>query len=463
MKVTISNIINIENPTDEVKIWCKKNLVIPNPDYAKKARMHLWLGNTPQKLSLYEQHGNSLILPFGVLRQLPPADAVYSSDFADPVTVDYGADVPLYDYQTEAVERVFVQHYGILQAPAGSGKTQMGIALIKRFGRRALWLTHTLDLLNQSKARAEQYMSSDLIGTVTEGKVNIGKGITFATIQTMCKLDLARYKDLFDVIVVDECHRCAGSPTSVTQFFKVLNALAARHKIGLSATVHRSDGLIVATHALLGEIVHTVPEEAVGDHIVKVAIKPLSTGLEISRACMNTDGTLNYAKLVTYLCESRERNALILDSILQNAHRPCLILSDRLGHLEFLMKSLPLTERRSAVMISGKMTSKQGKAEREQAIEDMRTGRKNLLFATYSLAKEGLDIPRLERLFMATPQKDYAVVTQSIGRIARTFEGKADPIAYDFVDNIAYLVRSYKKRCTTYRKNGCYFVEEDSS
>lgn len=58
------------------------------------------------------------------------------------------------------------------------------------------------------------------------------------------------------------------------------------------------------------------------------------------------------------------------------------------------------------------------------------------------------------------PQKDYAVITQSIGRIARTFEGKTDPIAYDFVDNIAYLVKSYKKRCATYRKNGCYFVEE---
>lgn len=37
---------------------------------------------------------------------------------------------------------------------------------------------------------------------------------------------------------------------------------------------------------------------------------------------------------------------------------------------------------------------------------------------------------------------------------------KSDPIAYDFVDDIAYLVKSYKKRCTTYRKNGCYFVKE---
>ena len=111
-------------------------------------------------------------------------------------------------------------------------------------------------------------------------------------------------------------------------------------------------------------------------------------------------------------------------------------------------------------MISGKMTTKKGKAAREQALEDMRSGKKKYLFATYSLCKEGLDIPRLERLYMASPVKDYTVVVQSIGRIARTFEGKAKPICYDFVDDIAYLVKSYKKRCTTYRKNGCYFVKE---
>ena len=116
--------------------------------------------------------------------------------------------------------------------------------------------------------------------------------------------------------------------------------------------------------------------------------------------------------------------------------------------------------RDKAVMISGKMTSKKGKAEREQALEDMRTGKKKYLFATYSLAKEGLDIPCLERLFMTTPQKDYAVITQSIGRIARTYAGKADPICYDFVDDIGYLVKSFKKRCTTYKKNDCYFLED---
>ena len=122
---------------------------------------------------------------------------------------------------------------------------------------------------------------------------------------------------------------------------------------------------------------------------------------------------------------------------------------------------LPNDMRSQAAMISGKMTTKKGKAEREQAIEDMRVGTKKYLFATYSLAKEGLDIPCLERLFMVTPQKDYAVITQSIGRIARTYEGKADPVVFDFVDDIGYLVKSYKKRCSTYRKNECYFITEN--
>lgn len=462
MRVSIGATITVENPSQALNDWCEEHLVIPNPEYAKKVRMHFWVGNTPKTLSLYERRGNALILPFGILRDVQHFlwGHPCTSEFPEPVEIAYGGEVPLYSYQDDAVNVVKECRYGILQSPAGSGKTQMGIALVMRYGRRALWLTHTADLLHQSKARAERYMDKRLIGTITEGKVNIGQGITFATIQTMCRLDLAQYKDLWDVVIVDECHRVAGTPTAMTQFFKVLNSLSARHKYGLSATVHRADGMIPATYALLGHVVHTVPDEAVKDKIMQVGIKPLGTGVKLSRECLNTDGTINYTKLIGYLCENQERTHYISSWIVAEADHPCLILSDRLNHLEALMNTLPRSMREMSVMISGKMTTKKGKAEREQAIEDMRTGRKRYLFATYSLAKEGLDIPCLERLFLTTPQKDYAVITQSIGRIARTHEGKKPPIAYDFVDDIGFLVKSYKKRCSTYRKNGCYFEED---
>ena len=463
MQITVGNAITIRSPTDEIKKWCKSNLIIPNPDYAKKLRMHFWLGDTPPDLFLFENHGLDLVLPFGVLRQILPLceGCEINTTFSPPITVNYHSSVPLYDYQEKAVNAVLEEYYGILQSPAGSGKTQMGIALITRLNTRTLWLTHTKDLLEQSKSRAEQYIDKSFIGTITEGKVNIGKGITFATIQTMCRMDLANYKNFWDLIIVDECHRVAGSPTAVTQFFKVLNSLSARNKYGLSATVHRSDGMIRATYALLGEVIYAVPDEEVAGKIMKVGINPIGTDTKLTTACLNTDGTLNYARLISHLCTDQDRNELIVDCISENAGMPSLILSDRLNHLQTLMNMLPPDLRWDAVMIDGKMTSKTGKAMREQAIEDMRHGRKKYLFATYSLAKEGLDIPCLERLYMATPQKDYAVITQSIGRIARTYAGKQSPVCYDFVDDIRYLYKAYKKRCTTYKKNGCYFISEN--
>ena len=313
--ITVSNVITIDHPSKELLSWCTKNLRLRNPDYDKKVRMHFWVGNTPEWLYLYEVHGDQLVLPYGVLRNIWPMVDTNSiqSEFATPERIDYQCNVPLYDYQQKAVEEVYWKQYGILQSAAGSGKTQMAIQLIAKHGKRALFLTHTKDLLTQAKQRAEQYMGAALLGTITEGKVNIGEGITFATVQTMCNLDLAQYKDMWDVIIVDECHRVAGTPTAVSQFSKVLNSLSARHKYGLSATVHRSDGLIQATFALLGDVVYTVPTEAVADKIMKVGINPIPTGIGLSRACLNTDGTLNYAKLIGYLTESYKRNLRIVE------------------------------------------------------------------------------------------------------------------------------------------------------
>lgn len=463
MQVKVSNNITITDPSPEILAWCKSHLIIPNPDYAKKARMGFWLGNTPKELYLYETHGGNLVLPFGTLREILPMiqGATVQTDFKPCESIDYGEPIPLYPYQEKAVEAVLRAKYGILQAPCGCGKTRCAIEMIRRIGKRALFVTHTAELLNQAKHTAEQFFDKSLIGTITEGKVSIGKGVTFATVQTLSNIDLPLYKDEWEVCICDECHRVCTSAKSVTMFSKVLNNLSAKRKYGLSATVHRADGLIKSTYALLGQVVYSVPQNEIADRTMRVGINPIGTGIGISRECLNTDGILNYTKLITYLSTHDGRNLCIADEIVNNMGKSCLILSDRLDHLESLMRLLPPIMRKEAVMISGKMTTKKGKAEREQVLEDMRSGKKKYLFATYNLCKEGLDIPCLERLFMTTPQKDYAVITQSIGRIARVCEGKAEPIVYDFVDNIGYLVKSYKKRCTTYKKNDCYFVEGD--
>ena len=458
MKITISNNIVVENPTAELINWCKANLRLSNPEYAKKARMGFWVGDTPKRISLYETRGDNLILPYGAMDLIPfelldESEIIY--DFANNEVIDYNAKIPLRNYQERAVNNMLIAGHGILQAPAGSGKSRCGIALLTKWQTKALWLCHTKDLINQAKTMAEEFIDKDLIGTITEGKVNIGKGVTFATVQTMCKLDLSQYKNLWGTILVDEVHRVSGSPTRITQYQKVLNNLSARYKYGLSATVHRADGLEQCMFSLVGKVAYQVPDEAVAENIMRVGICRVGTGIEISRKALNTDGTINYARLINYLTQNNDRNKIISENI---EERPSLILSERVTQLTLLLNMLPKDMRDKAVMITGKSK----KAEREKALDDMRTGKKKYLFATYQLAKEGLNIPCLERLYMASPVKDYAVVTQAIGRIARTCEGKSEPICYDFVDNIGYCIKAYKQRVRTYKKNNCYFVEDES-
>ncbi|MBS5877093.1 MAG: DEAD/DEAH box helicase family protein [Clostridiales bacterium] len=65
------------------------------------------------------------------------------------------------------------------------------------------------------------------------------------------KIDLIQFRDTWDVIIVDECHNVSGTTSSLTMYRKVLGNLNARHKYGLSATVHRSDGMIKTTYSLL--------------------------------------------------------------------------------------------------------------------------------------------------------------------------------------------------------------------
>lgn len=457
MRLTISNEIIVTEPTIDMRIWVRDNLTLRNPDFDKKLRMGLWLGNTPQQINLYVTRGNELHLPYGSLSLMPDEllqDCTIVDDFRAHIAVDFKARIPLYPYQRTAVSKMVLEGGGILRAPAGSGKTQMGLSIIAELKCKTLWICHTLDLIKQSKDRASLYMDKSLFGTIVGGKVDIGEGITFATVQTLASIDLDAYKDEWECIVVDECHRVSGSPTSVTRYQKVLSRLSARYKYGLSATVHRADGLIQATKALIGKVEYTVPDEAVVDTTMQVGIHPIATKVGMSEKCLNGDGTMNYAKLISYLCDNPYRCDLISDYI-SAERRPTLILSDRIEHLISLQAKLPVVLQLQSAVITGKTK----KEIRERALNDMRQGKLVYLFATYALAKEGLDIPRLERLFLTTPQKDYAIVTQSVGRIARRAHGKDNPIVYDFVDDIRYLVNCYKQRCGVYRKNNCYFVE----
>ena len=123
MKTIIGNQIRVEDPALGLIEWCKKNLEIGNPEYVKKQRMGLWLGQTPKVIKLYSWEGTTLVLPFGCLQEIRNFIIEHDIDvtFAPQQEVDFGGDVPLYDYQETAVEAMMRSRYGILQSAAGSG------------------------------------------------------------------------------------------------------------------------------------------------------------------------------------------------------------------------------------------------------------------------------------------------------------------------------------------------------
>lgn len=459
MNFYLKNCLVIENPTKEMKEWCYKRLSFFNPEYIKKEKAGRWTGNTPRMLYLYETIGNRLVLPFGVFKEVYNK---FKSDFQDrklfikPIRGrEYKSDIKPYDYQEKAIEAAMTAKNGVLVAPCGSGKTQIGLEVVNRIGGKTLWLTHTVDLLNQSMQRALSNFNlpKSEYGTITAGKVNVGNTMTFATVQTMANIDLSKLRDEFDCIIVDECHHCVGSPTKMQMFYKVLSKLSARYKIGLTATPFRADGLHEEMYAILGEKIYEVPKSEVKSKTCPVEVNfyhtEYSPDLDVVLA---GDGTLIYSALINDLCNNEKRNNLI-SQIISETQGATIILSDRLDHLRQLKKIIDLSGNKKTAFISASNTKKD-KIERKEAIKKLNDGEIDVLFASYALAKEGLDVPNLRYVVFASPQKDKTTVIQASGRVERKAEGKDKGVIIDFIDNFGALYGYQRKRLSYYKKLG---------
>lgn len=460
MKIYIDSQIQIKNPTKEIIQFIKNELEIPNPEIAKKTAMGFWCGNIPKTLKAYSKNGNDYIIPLGEIDniwKLHPIKEDYIVYFGEHERIIFPYNsLKLYDYQEKAVNEAIRFKRGILSSKCGSGKSIMALEIIRRLGYKALIICEKKEILQQFVGYLKDVfnMLPGEYGTIQEGKVEIGSLVTVALRQTLARIDLTPYKFEWGTIVVDECQNVGGSITKCTQYSKILNNLASKYRYGISATGYRTDGLTRFMYSLLNTIKYEIPEEAIADKVIKAKIKPIYSGRGITQQMLRFDGTLDYQKIPTILATDEIRNKLIIDLLKKEKDNYCLILSDRLEGLEYLHKQV------GGLFINGKMTSKKAKEERQQAIEKMRNKEEHYLFASYSLAKEGLDIKPLNRLVLVAPTKNSIVLIQSIGRIERKDECKDTPIAYDIVDEGKYFEDAFKKRKTIYKKNGNKIIGE---
>lgn len=452
MNVICCEKLYIKDPTKELLEFVGENLKLANPEFAKKEQLGKWTGGTPRFIYLYEKNGEYLILPFGLLKRVynsfcVKGDKLYLK-FANNGKRAFFSHIEPYDYQERVINAALKKKNGIIVMPCGAGKTQTALELVARLGRKTLWLTHTQDLLSQSMERAKSCfdLSESEYGTITDGKINIGNTITFATVQTLSNIDLPIYNLCWDVIIVDECHKCVGTPTNVMMFYKVLSNLSARYKIGLTATPERADGLETSMFALLGDKIDEVTRDEVKANTCEVRVDRRYTGYQpCEDTILSPSGTIVYASLIDDLITNESRNKRIADDLKQ-LDGTCLVLTDRLAHIDEIMRFM------GDVSGIAKIDGKGAKKDRKTILEKLNKGEIKYLFATYKLAKEGLDIPTLRYVVFATPQKDYTTVAQSAGRVGRKADGKEYGTVIDYIDDFGLLYGYAKKRVSTYKK-----------
>ena len=455
MKIYVSSYIAIEDSTTEILSWIIDNLTLENPQFYKLEKMGKYTGNTPQEIKLYQCGRQTVLVPFGCIAdlwKLHPVLADWVININPIQKINYNSKINLYDYQERAVQAAVRKKNGILIMPCGGGKTQSGLEIIARVGGKALWLTHTQDLLNQSKKRAESVLQIDgSFGTITEGKADIGTHITFATVQTLSRMDLSQYRNEFDVIVVDECQHAAAGAETVTQFYKVLSGLTARYKIGLTATPKRADGLEKSMFAILGDVIHEVSREEVKHTTCPIVVKPIYTHFAVDfDEITDDDGNMNYNQLVEMVITDTKRMKFVADKLNEYVGNGAMIvLANRVAYLQELARMINSDK---VVCLSGMGQSKKAKEERKQILEKLNNNELDCVFATYQLAKEGLDVPNLKYVVFATPERNETTVIQSAGRVGRKADGKECGTVLDFVDDFAMYYSWFVKRQGYYRK-----------
>lgn len=317
----------------------------------------------------------------------------------------------------------------------------------------------------QSGSKTSRYKKREIFDWIRVESIEIQEQTSDGTFGGVCEdgyvynIEVKDNNNYFaNDILVHNCQNFFGTPSKLTQTQKVLSRLSARYKYGCTACLHRSDKLEKTCLDLIGDVIYEVPESEIADKIIRASIQPVHTNF-VPRECLGADGVVSsFSELINELCFDEERNNLIIEDIINNKDKHCIVLSDRLEQLRYLKDKLGF-----GLMIDGSMVSKKGKEQRREAIEKMRTGEEHVLFASYSLAKEGLDIPILDRLFFASPKRDKSVIIQSVGRIERIYEGKSNPIVYDYVDdcdiNFSMLEKMFNGRKTIYRKNGNQIIQ----
>ena len=425
-RIRISNIASLEkdNISRGILDQIKFKFCYENPKFAESLRLGFSNFQTPQTVDLYEDGEDAISFPRGLvgkLSRLVPNIEIEDNTSINPVEFP-PSEITLRPYQEKAVAALMGKNQGTLDAPVASGKTIMMIELAVRRGQKTLILTHTRDLKSQWQDRFKKFTGIEP-GLIDDSNFDYEGPVTIGMVQSLNARKLTPdFLSSFGCVILDECHHAPAFT-----FKRLMNLFPARFRYGCTGTLKRRDGLGFMIDAAFGPVIHTIQREELFSEgqIMQPIIKAIHTSCYLPECN-------DYRTLIDAVTGDADRNHLILKHLIQvaEAGHSCLVLSERINHIEdlSLIFSTLCSDTRSEIL-----TSKVPKTERKRILQDADEGLVKVLFGT-KLADEGLDIPRLDRLFLTCPVRSGSKVTQQVGRIMRTFPGKVDARVYDFID-----------------------------
>ena len=372
------------------------------------------------------------------------------SDSSNTCTID-DLNVNLRPYQVDAVNALIDKVQGYVVLPCGGGKTTLGASAAIMLGEATIICVHTEDLAYQWSDTIERlcYEKPRIVGCGTPNDMTpLKQGeIAVCLIQTLSK-SIEKSLPLLEsagAIIVDECHHVAAN-----SFQRIISRCTARYRWGLTATPSRPDNLDFMLDLHLGPRLFEMSTSELVDlgFLMRPEVQPVYTHWSPAEKDYDKDGRLIYARAVTKACKDGERSQLIMDlaRIAYQENRTTMILVPRVGYANAIAQRLQ-QEGINATSVTGQSN----KHARKHRLNDVRSGRSSVIVAT-QLADEGLDVPNLDCLILATAGRAQGRAIQRAGRIMRISENKQKPIIFDLIDGGPFKSQ-WKSRVRAYKEH----------